>query len=410
MTSVSTSSHDLPRVLFLTNEAPHNAGAGAIVLHRLFSGYPPDRLLIITNRLPPDSAQRLLSPYRRLVLAVDRLNRTRFWLWRPALRALGASCLPATSRVDACLQKFRPQIVATLMQDSWYYDLAARYARQRGLPLVLFVHDLPDGFAPVPSWVGAGLRRRDAAVYRQAVHRFCISAPMRKHFCEQFGIDGEVLLPPRSDTIIALAPDHCSRLKTPGRLTLGYAGGMHYGYGEQLLQMLPVLRATGTRLEVFGPPPAGAVAALQEATDLIEFHGYISPPEEAWRRLIDRCDAVLQPYLDPPGGHARQYRTHFPSKLGDALSLGLPLLITGPADASGVAWCREHGDCALHVAGPAPKALQAALERLRDEPQLRLELANRGQSAAAAFSAPPLRRRLQTQLAGLDGALHPPDP
>jgi len=394
MTSSQTASLDLPRVLLLTNEAPHSAGAGAIVLHRLFSGYPPDRLLVVTNRPPPDGAERLPSRYERLELAVDRINRTRFWLWRPALRALGASRLPAISRVDARLHGFRPQIVATLMQDSWYYELAARYARQRDLPLVVFVHDLPDGFEPVPSWLRARQQRRDATVYHQAVHRFCISAPMRDHFRHHFGIDGEVLLPPRSDTPVAQTPDRCTRLKTPGRVTLGYAGGLHYGYGEQLLRMLPALRATGTRLELYGPPPTGAVVALREATDVLHFNGYVSAPEEAWRRIMEDCDAVLQPYLDPPGEHTRQYRTHFPSKLGDALSLGLPLLISGPSDASGVAWCREHGDCALHVAYPTQPAAQAALLQLRDEPDLRLDLARRGQVAARQFAAPVLRQRL----------------
>ena len=401
MTSASAATLALPRVLFLTNGAPHSAGAGAIVLQRLFSDYPPDRLLVVTNRLPPDGAGRLPCRYERLALAVDRFNRTRFWLWRPALRALGASRLPAIRRVDACLDGFRPQIVATLMQDSWYYDLAARYARRGGLPLVLFVHDLPDGFEPVAPWLKAAQQRRDAAVYRQAVHRFCISVPMRDHFRGQFDTDGEVLLPPRSDTPVVQTPDHCRRLKIPGRLTLGYAGGLHYGYGEQLLRMLPALHATGIRLELFGPTPAGAVAVLRESTDVFHFNGYISPPEEAWRRILEKCDAVLQPYLDPPGEHARQYRTHFPSKLGDALSLGLPLLITGPADASGVTWCRRHSDCALHAAGPAPESLVAALLRLRDEPALRIELARRAQTVAVEFSAPVLRARLHESLTAI---------
>jgi len=389
----------LSRVIFITGEPPHTAAAGAIVFHRLFRDWPAENLLVVTNHPPPTRAGRLPCRYVHLPVWADRLNRTRFWPWRNALSVLGAPGLPGPGRIESALAGFKPDLVATLMQDSWYYGLAARYARARQLPLALFVHDLPDGFEPVPSWLRARQQRRDAAVYRQAARRFCVSEPMRDHFQETFGVGGEVLLPPRSEETVTQRPEACAQLKQPGRLVLGYAGGLHYGYGEQLLRLLPVLRETGTRLECYCPIPSGVVSALAEATDVITFHGHAPAPAEAWHGLLTHCDAVLQPYLDPPGEHARQYRTHFPSKLGDCLSLGLPLLITGPRDASGVTWCREHGDCALHVAAYPPDPVRAALLRLRHEPDLRVELARRAQIAGAEFTAPALRARLRESLA-----------
>jgi len=387
-----------PRLLFLSSEAPHTGAAGAIVFHRLLRDYPPDRLLVVTNHLPPAAAGRLDCRYAHLPLAADRLNRTRFWPWRAALRSLGASSLLSLRRVDGVVRDFTPDVVVTLMQDSWYYDLAARYARRHGLPLVLLIHDLPHGFEPVVGVLAACQRSRDRTVYRQAAVRLCISPGMNAWFTAKFGVAGEVLPPPRDDDTPTQAPESCRHLKNPGRLTLGYAGGLHYGYGEQLLALLPVLRDTGTRLEYFGPPPAGLVSALGTATDVIRFNGYAPTPVEAWRTLLARCDAVLQPYRNPAGEHARQYRTHFPSKLGDCLALGLPLLITGPEDASGVAWCRERGEIACAVTNPAPAAFAAALLHLRDSPATRITLASRAQAAAPAFSAPPLRARFQQLL------------
>lgn len=392
----------LPRLLFLSSEAPHTGAAGAIVFHRLLRDYPVDRLLVVTNNPPPAVASRLACRYVRLALAADRLNRTRFWPWKAILRSLGASSLPSLGTIDRHLQGFAPDVVVTLMQDSWYYDLAARYARRRRLPLVLFVHDLPHGFEPVPDWLTARQRRRDAAVYRQATARLCVSRGMADWFLAEYGVPGEVLMPPRDDDAPHQKPESCRTLKTPGRLTLGYAGGLHYGYGEQLLTLLPVLRETGTRLEYFGPPPAGVVAPLAAATDVIRFNGYAPTSAEAWRTLLARCDAILQPYLNPPGQHERQYRTHFPSKLGDCLSLGLPLLITGPAYASGVAWCLQHEGSALIVTDPTPAAFRAALEKLRLSVDLRVNLATRAQAAAPAFAAPPLRAQLRQMLTATD--------
>jgi hypothetical protein len=388
-------------VLLLSNEAPHTAAAGAIIFNRLLRDYPPDRLLVVTNNPPPTQAERLPCRYVHLPLAADRLNRTRFWHWRAILQSLGAAGLIRLSRVDAALQDFVPDVVVTLMQDCWYYELAARFARSRNLPLVLCVHDLPVGFAPVPDWLAPHQQARDVAVFRQAVHRLCVSQGMVDWFRSEYGLPSTVLLPPRDDGTPSQPPENCRALKNPGHLTLGYAGGLHYGYGEQLLAFLPVLRETGTFLEYFGPPPAGAVAALREATDVLHFNGYVSPPIEAWRRLLARCDVLVQPYLNPPGVHERQYRTHFPSKLGDCLTLGLPLLITGPDYASGVSWCAQYPDCALRVTEPGPDALRAALLRLRDKPALRVQLATGAQAAAPAFDATTLRGRLHALLQNL---------
>jgi glycosyltransferase involved in cell wall biosynthesis len=385
----------LPRVLFLTSESPHTAAAGAIVFHRLFQNYPADRLLVVTNTPPPPAAGRLNCNYVTLPLAVDRLNRTRFWRWRTAGRALGGASLIRLARIDQALDGFVPDVVVTLMQDSWYYDLAARYARQRHLPLVLFIHDVASGFEPVAAWLRPHQLRRDAAVYRQADRRLCISRGMVDYFQKAFEVTGEVLPPPRSDHMPGQPPQACRELKEPGRLVLGYAGGLHYGYGEQLLQLLPVLRATNTIIELFGPSPGGNLTPLREATDVLRFNGYAATPEEAWRGLLARCDAILQPYLNPPGEHAAQYATHFPSKLGDCLALGLPLLITGPAEASGMAWCLAHPGCALTVTATDRSDLIDALHRLRDDPALRMTLAAAGQKAATNFDSAPLRAQLQ---------------
>lgn len=393
---------NLKKILFLTSEAPHTAAAGSIVFYRLFSDYPSELLHVITNHLPPDKAGRLTCQYKFLPLAADRLNRTRFWPWRAALRALGASRLVRLSKIDRLLNGFVPDLVATLMQDCWYYDLAARYATAHKLPLVLFCHDLADGFEPVPACLKKRQHIRDRAVYRQAVVRLCISQPMEAHFAQKFGANGEFLPPPRSSAPPGQEPEHCRVLKNQERLTLGYAGGLHYGYGEQLLAMLPVLRKTGTVVEVFGPEPTGPLQDLQQASDIFHFNGYASTPEDAARGLLEKCDAVLLPYLNPSGPHTRQYQTHFPSKLGDYLSLGLPLIVTGPADAAGVSWCIERS-CALAVTNPTPAALHEALVLLRSEPELRTQLARAGQSAATYFDQPALADRMLTLLQGAHG-------
>lgn len=393
-----SSRNTLPRLLLLSAESPHSASPGGIVLARLLRDYPAERLLVVTNHLPPHDATKLDCRYGYLPLMADRLNRTRFAHWRPVLRAFGASRFVRTSRVDAALAGFEPDVVVTLMQDSWFYDLAAEFAATRRLPLLLLVHDLAHGFEAVPSWARKRQRQRDDCVVQRACERLCISAPMAEYFRREFGADAGVLHPPRAEEPVRQSPQRAANLHQPGRLTVGYSGGLHYGYGEQLLRMVPALRATGTRVEVFGPRPGGSVAALATLTDVFGFHGLAPTPEQAWLGLLERCDVVLQPYLNPPGPHELQYRTHFPSKLGDALSLGLPLLATGPAYASGVAWCAGHPGSALLVTEPGDDPLRLALTRLRDDSDLRVSIASAGQVAAESLDGFALRQQFYSTL------------
>ena len=388
----------------LSAESPHSLAPGGIVLQRLLADYPSGKLLIVTNHPPPPGAARLDCRYEFLPLLADRLNRTRFSPWRPILRALGASRLVSPARVDAAIGAFLPDVVVTLMQDSWFYDLAADFAFSRNLPLVLLVHDLAHGFEAVPDWVRARQFSRDKAVARQARSRLCISAPMAEFFGREFGAPADVLWPPRSENPVSQPPALAAQLRHPGRLTLGYAGGLHYGYGEQLLRLLPALRATGTRVELYSRPPAGVVAPLAEATDVFTFHGLAPTPEEAWQGLLERCDALLQPYANPAGKHELQYRTHFPSKLGEALSLGLPLVVTGPTWASGLAWCAERPGAALLVTEPGDAPLIAAFTRLRDDAAFRVELATRAQAAALELAAPTLREKFLAHVRDAAGA------
>lgn len=389
---------DLPRIALITSEAPHLQAAGAIALHRLLRGYPMSRLRVITNSPPPIGSSPLACPHAHLPLWTDRLRRTRVWRWRTILRAAGATELLPLGRIDRALAGFRTDVVVTLMQDSWYYDLAARFARQRSLPLVLFVHDVPSGFEEVPARWRTRQRHRDQRVYQQAVQRLCVSPGMERYFRETFGVDGSVLLPPKGDSTPRQEPTACGRLKAPGVLTLGYAGGLHYGYGEQLLQMIPTLRDTGTCVEVFSARPSGVVASLLDAPDVIRLNAPLPTPAAAWEAVLARCDAVLLPYRNPPGVHAAQYRTHFPSKLGDCLHLGLPLLVTGPADASGVAWCAARPGTALLVTDPGTAGLGEALRDLRANNELRIRLAQGAQNVAPAFSAAALRNQLSALL------------
>jgi glycosyltransferase involved in cell wall biosynthesis len=123
-------------------------------------------------------------------------------------------------------------------------------------------------------------------------------------------------------------------------LTLGYAGSLAYGYGEALVALIPVLREVGARILISTPRPPEKLKALLEATDVVEWMPHRADIMDMWRTMQERADVMILPYSNPAGPHELLYRTHFPSKLTEYLALGMPVVVSGPEEATGVKWAR----------------------------------------------------------------------
>ena len=384
----------LPRLLVLSQTIPQTVYAGSILLYRLLQGYPLERLLV-AGPAPHPSARLLGCRAEGLRLSLGRLERTRLSRLVRSLRAWRLLPGPRLGAADRAVRHFRPEVVVTVMQVQPYYHLAYRYARKHGLPLVLLVHDLAEVFEPVYRWASGRQERRNAEVYRYAARRLCVSPEMGRHLEAKFGVPGEVLYPNRSEDLTPRPAAEALALKQPPHLTLGYAGALGYGYERQMEAMLPAFRETGSRLNLytFDRPPWAS-------PDVVSFRGY-AEAAVTWARVKAECDAVLLPY-PWAAGQQDLYRTHFPSKLTEYLALGMPVLILGPAHATGVKWGLANRSAAVTVSDDDPAAWVAALRRLRDEPALRRSL---GEQAVAAgdrdFDPAGIRRQFLAHLSAV---------
>jgi len=350
--------------------------------------------------------------YRRLKLPWQRFERSRFNRLKRSMRAFGLVPPVSSLQMERLLGGFAPDVVFCVMQHAVYYDAAHRHARRHGLPLVAAIYDVNEEFERVLPWALPATRRRDGAFYRYASRRLCVSPEMERLCSELYRAEGSVLYPNREPELQARPMAHNAQLRHPPALTLGFAGNLNYGYGEGILQMLPALRAEKARLILYGRPPAGAAAPLLDAVDCCEFRGFAATGE-AWEGLKRDCDAAWLPYPDLGGQMERLYRHHFPSKLPEYLALGMPVVVTGPAYATGMRWARRN-------LGPEPCASNLAdftslLQRLASDQPWRRQLVERclqaGQRdfdpvkiaaefhahiAAAAAEGPPSRECLQT--------------
>jgi glycosyltransferase involved in cell wall biosynthesis len=242
------------------------------------------------------------------------------------------------------------------------------------LPLVTIIHDDNEGFDRVYSFARGAQRKKDGEFYRFAVRRFCVSPEMEDEFVRRYGERGEVLYPNRSEDLEPRDPEMNASLRTPGRLTLGFVGNPNYGYGEQLVKMLPAIRQAGARLIVWGHAPGGAAAPLATARDVVDLRGFV-PSNEAWDAVKRECDAVVFPYLDPPGAMERMYSIHFPSKLPEYLALGMPIVMVGPECATGVRWAIRNPQVLAFLEGKEAPLWAGCLRKLADSPDERSRLA-----------------------------------
>lgn len=377
---------DLPRTVVISAAIPETRFAGSLLLYRLLHGFPRDRLVAIGPSPHPGSLLLDCQYYQLKAAPSSRLNITRLAKCKRSLEAFGVLGQLPLKTVDKMLNGFRPEVVVSVMERLDYSDAAFRFCQERSLPLVLIIHDLIDQFEQVYPWAKAAQSRRYGSIYRAAAARLCVSPGLRDRFELRYGVSGDVLYPSRSDNLVARAFGDCATLKNPGELTIGYAGGMAYGYGEKIREIMPLLAASGVRLRIYSRD------ALTKAIAGTEHAGSWTP-DEAWNRVKAECDVVLLPYSSS-AEHRDLYETHFPSKLTEYLALGMPVLICGPAYAAGVAWGLRHPKSALTIAGPAREELVEACRRLVASPELRLQLA-RGASEAGKAEFDPREIRDQ---------------
>jgi Glycosyltransferase Family 4 len=358
---------DYPRLAIISVAVPETHFAGSLLMYRLLHDYPANRLIVMGPAPHPDS-EVLSAQYHSIPEGMTaRLNRTRFSRFKRSLEAFGLiDRLPLTN-VRKHADGFQPEVVLSVMERRNFTDLACRFSRERNIPLVLIVHDFVEDFEPVYSWAATAQRKRYAEIYKSAHSRLCISPVLRDRLEQLYGAAGTVLYPIRSESITPRRAADSLELKHPPFLTLGYAGSLSYGYGEQISILARLLSKARAKLHIYSRDTA------PEKLDGVEYMGR-DTPEHTWEKLKRDCDATLLVY-SWSNDWRQLSETHFPSKLPEYLALGMPLLIVGPAYAAGVRWGLRNPEAAITVTDQSEASFMAACSLLRESAAKRQELA-----------------------------------
>jgi glycosyltransferase involved in cell wall biosynthesis len=359
------------KVLVLSSVVPNaRSSGGELVLHRCLDFNPAIQSEVV-------SWQRF--PFR--LKLIGKLKQLGF-------RSLSRSweclfpVLPPAKMVHDLIRLFRPHVLLTVAH-GWWHIQARKLARQFNLPLVSFFQDWWPDFPEIPIAFRPRVERQFRRTYMESDVAICVSDQMRQELGER--TNSFVIPPvPSFTTSRAWTPD----FKLPLRLV--YFGNLHE-YGPQIENALRTLNgADKVRLEVFGASPLWTSGAEDYFQSRGLYHPFI--PSDQLMEAAQFYEAVLV-VMSFDAALRRRMTTSFPSKMVDAMQLGLPIVIWGPEYCSAVQWARR-ADRALCVTDPNPSVFRRALEELAASPAEQERLAKSACNAAAGEFNP---ERIQGQ-------------
>ena len=186
-----------PRILYLADVPVEASHHGSTLLHRLFEGYPKDRLRIIESDLLVSQPVRRLPGVTYGSLETGRRRWLNSRLHGPYTAWLSWTAPARAHRARALLAGFQPEAVMTVAHGFGWLT-AASLAQDLRVPLYLIVHDDWPRIAGIAPILRGWLDRRFATVYRQAFIRWCVSPSMVEEYERRYDVAGLVLYPSRS--------------------------------------------------------------------------------------------------------------------------------------------------------------------------------------------------------------------
>lgn len=358
--------------------------AGCLQLYRVLENYPKDNIRSIGPVEP--KAEQLFETYDPFLLPI-RLTTTRFAYLANTLNTLRLLPDLSVTRIDKLLGDFKPDLVVTLIEILPYAFAALRYAKKKGLPMMTITMDKPGDFTYIfPSFKSAQ-HRRIQEIYQYANVNLGVSKEMSEYLRSAFKTKSDVLYFCPPEGLTARPRQKAAALRNGSSLTIGYAGSLTLGYGFQLTSMVKTFEKAGVRLNIY------SIHQPSFSSPAITYRGSFNQ-YEVWKLIKEECDAVILPYYFHYGTKETSvYSTHFPTKLSEYLTLGMPVIVIGPEWATGVKWAKAHLDAVLCSTKEEDGELISIFDKLKADAGFRLKYSLNPVEAKEEFSPSVIKRQ-----------------
>jgi glycosyltransferase involved in cell wall biosynthesis len=352
-------------LVYLHAYAPPTPGGTPVLIHRLLSGLPPDKLEVVTDVARREAVSsggpRVLQASYHFVRRKRRRG-DRFVAGR-ALDAVidGALAVTAGVRAAAVARRRRAGWVLTVSDEGFSVIAGAVCSRLTGRPHIVMVFDLweenaYDGFARALARVLEPRILRNAA--RVVVH----NDKMAQHYHAKHGISCAVLPtsvePWQTAPAETRRPDDCREIL--------FAGAVYWAQEDSLRRLSRATRGLdGVRLTIVG---SGTDEAALRERGIVADRLEPNLPPERFRPRLEQAD-VLFLGLGFETGHPDVIRTAAPAKLPEYMASGRPILVHAPRGSHVAEYGREAGFAEV-VDVPDEQALRVALLRLLEDAEL----------------------------------------
>jgi hypothetical protein len=380
----------LPRLLVVTDVAVERTGANSLLLHRLLAEYPTERLRIVGNPAHASADLSLRLPgvaYRSFAYDIPRRIRNRlnpFWPWMASYQiARQADRVLATAGDD-----FEPEAILSVAH-TFLWFAADRIARQRGLPLHLFLHEEWPNLVTRnrPGWIWNGVRAacraRIRPIFRRAASLFAVSPGMVEDARRTHGVESELFYPNRGpdspEPRVRMRPDWG---KPP--VVVAHCGFVHLAGNAALFREIAgIVGGMGGHVD-FYTSHTDAELAWHGLTPPIARRVGFFPAKEMAERLGATADILLLTASFDPADRIHEM-TLFPSKTADYTGVGLPILVWGPTYSSAARWAVENPGATLLFTDPDPAQVERAIRRIVENPAAAADLAAAGIAAGRRY-------------------------
>jgi hypothetical protein len=322
---------------------PGTRNVGEVILRDLCALLPRDSLAVCD--VGPAPPVELDVPYRHVPAPDERA-------WRPLsgragglanhVRVRGAfrrAVASARRQVEGFAREQRAERLLVALNSQAMNAMGAGLASATGLPMSVIVWDPPHATAINQGWDSASARWADerfSEAMRAADAAMVVSEEMVEDYGQRFGLRCEVVRH-------ALPVMHATRPMPPeGRIRIGFAGTLYDS--AQLDRLLQALNACQWRLQ-------GREVVLRMIGNYYRFTALTAPAQvellgwqgaEETTRLLAECEFNYLPIAFLPG-FGELARLAFPSKLGNFLAAGRPVLVHAPEGSTSMRFARAHG-------------------------------------------------------------------
>lgn len=360
------------RVLYISDIPVELSYAGPTLIYRLLEDYPTDSLLIIQG-MEINQSGRLSGVRYQLQKSswIERLKASRLREWISGLLVLQEWIY--FRRLIGVADQFKPDAIVTVsFRLKWLQALWL--AQRRNIPLHVILHDdwlLTEKYGVWQPFLSRQFKR----LYSLAAGKYCISHTMEAYYRKMFGVSGQVLYPSRGKSDVLMS----CRIRNGGSepVRYCYAGTLFTSDFAPLLDRLAkAIGAAGGELHMFTNEKREHLSEYNYLTrPHVIYHGMVAP-EFLRKEMYNNMDVAI---LINSFEVEVAFRYNFSSKLVEYTTVGLPVLIWGPASSGAVSWAIESGYEGVILENS--DGLVEKMVRRLSSPEMRLALAKHIQAS-----------------------------